>query len=384
MNARSTFLSGLLVAILLAWFPTNLGAQENLGIHDFRVGAKGYPAGHVNSTDVKILQIIDESKMLVLLRDQRDFKSTLTIMLKHPTKGLVDGKFFVWQDLIGEDCMLSVSDTVTYKTAGNASKTVFLVDVIKLDEKQLEARRLMYESLRKSEALAEARKAVIEFQQAIKATQDQIRKHQDSLASIPKQTPPKERQRTEIREKNAVKNQKDQIVVLEKKLAEAQRRLVELEKRNDQKKEPTNVPKGKNADTASQFVGRWRIVDDKGVTACYFTLTGDFAAKKSHAPDVTAKWEVVGTEARITWSDGWKDILRPEKGRVLKIAFGPGAIRVRQNWIDDIYVEDVPKTDLQVPVHRIDLNGLPWLNSLSLREAHRHSPADNWPLHDQL
>jgi hypothetical protein len=74
---------------------------------------------------------------------------------------------------------------------------------------------------------------------------------------------------------------------------------------------------------ARDFVGRWRIVDDKGVTSCYFTLSAS-AAKKSHAPKVTAKWELVGKEARITWSDGWKDILRPQKDGVLKIAFGPG------------------------------------------------------------
>jgi hypothetical protein len=73
-----------------------------------------------------------------------------------------------------------------------------------------------------------------------------------------------------------------------------------------------------------QFVGRWRIVASNGAVACYFTLTDKLEARKSHTPETTGKWEVVGNEARITWSDGWRDILRPQKGSVLKIAFSPG------------------------------------------------------------
>jgi sulfatase modifying factor 1 len=74
-----------------------------------------------------------------------------------------------------------------------------------------------------------------------------------------------------------------------------------------------------------EFAGRWRIVANNGATACFFTLDQSFSARKSHVPTATAKWEIVGDEARITWSDGWRDILRPQEGgRVLKIAFGPG------------------------------------------------------------
>jgi hypothetical protein len=75
---------------------------------------------------------------------------------------------------------------------------------------------------------------------------------------------------------------------------------------------------------AEHFVGKWRLVDDKGKTSAYFTLTRT-GAMKSNAPNVAATWEVVGDEARITWGDGWKDVLRFEKGGVVKLAFGPGA-----------------------------------------------------------
>ena len=71
-------------------------------------------------------------------------------------------------------------------------------------------------------------------------------------------------------------------------------------------------------------MGRWKIVNDKGEVGCYFTLDQSLTAKKSHVPDATAKWELVGKDVRITWSDGWKDVLRPAKGRIAKIAFGPG------------------------------------------------------------
>ena len=83
-----------------------------------------------------------------------------------------------------------------------------------------------------------------------------------------------------------------------------------------------------NAD-AKPFVGRWKIIGDKGAVACYFTLSDNLTAKKSHVPDATGVWEVVGNEARITWSDGWKDILRVEKDGVTKIAFGP-----KTTWTD--------------------------------------------------
>lgn len=75
---------------------------------------------------------------------------------------------------------------------------------------------------------------------------------------------------------------------------------------------------------ADPFAGSWQIVDAKGKTVSTLTLTGSHTAKKSHVPNATGKWEVVSSEARITWSDGWRDILRPQSDGVQKIAFRPG------------------------------------------------------------
>ena len=73
-----------------------------------------------------------------------------------------------------------------------------------------------------------------------------------------------------------------------------------------------------------RFAGRWRITDDNGVTACFFSLTGDLRATKSHAPDVTAQWDIVGDEARVIWSDGWRDIMRQQGRGYVTVAFKPG------------------------------------------------------------
>jgi hypothetical protein len=54
------------------------------------------------------------------------------------------------------------------------------------------------------------------------------------------------------------------------------------------------------------------------------TLNEDFSARKSHVPNARGKWEFVNGEARVTWSDGWRDILRRDGKRYRKLAFKPG------------------------------------------------------------
>lgn len=75
---------------------------------------------------------------------------------------------------------------------------------------------------------------------------------------------------------------------------------------------------------AISFEGRWWIGQPPTTT---FTLTARGRASKQ--PGVGGTWEAVngahGPEARISWSDGWKDALRPTGGgRVTKYAFAPG------------------------------------------------------------
>jgi outer membrane protein assembly factor BamB len=77
---------------------------------------------------------------------------------------------------------------------------------------------------------------------------------------------------------------------------------------------------------ANSFIGRWDIgrLKDGGKPNFIMTLNADFTASKSHVPQATGTWQMVNDEARIVWSDGWRDIIRREDGRHRKIAFRPG------------------------------------------------------------
>lgn len=76
----------------------------------------------------------------------------------------------------------------------------------------------------------------------------------------------------------------------------------------------------------SEFVGKWEI----GKTATkpegnfLMTLRADGTASKSHVPSSTGRWQVVNGEARVVWSEGWRDIIRPDGEGYRKIAFRPG------------------------------------------------------------
>lgn len=59
------------------------------------------------------------------------------------------------------------------------------------------------------------------------------------------------------------------------------------------------------------FLGRWKLVDQKGVVSSFVTVTNS-SAKRDHAPEFPGVWEVIGNEARISWQDGFRDILRWE------------------------------------------------------------------------
>lgn len=56
--------------------------------------------------------------------------------------------------------------------------------------------------------------------------------------------------------------------------------------------------------------GRWNVMAPTGELSSYMVLSGS-AARKSNAPEVKGTWKLVGKEAHITWSDGWKNIIRP-------------------------------------------------------------------------
>lgn len=73
-----------------------------------------------------------------------------------------------------------------------------------------------------------------------------------------------------------------------------------------------------------RFVGRWRLVDERGLTGGWLNVTR-IGPIRDHAPHVGGSWECSGDELRIDWDDGFRDVLRVEPdGRVALLALGEG------------------------------------------------------------
>ena|SRR3974390_296024 len=75
--------------------------------------------------------------------------------------------------------------------------------------------------------------------------------------------------------------------------------------------------------SAATFIGEWKV--GLGVAGQTFTITlekGGKATKTHGSPN--GRWTVFGDEARITWDDGWHDVIRRAGNKWEKAAFGPG------------------------------------------------------------
>jgi hypothetical protein len=75
--------------------------------------------------------------------------------------------------------------------------------------------------------------------------------------------------------------------------------------------------------TAATFIGEWKV--GLGAAGQSFTITlekGGNATKTHGSPD--GKWVVYGDEARITWNDGWHDVIRRAGNHWEKVAYAPG------------------------------------------------------------
>lgn len=78
-----------------------------------------------------------------------------------------------------------------------------------------------------------------------------------------------------------------------------------------------------NSTSDANFIGEWKV--GLGVAGESFTITlekGGKATKSHGSPDGT--WTVYGDEARITWNDGWHDVLRKAGNHWEKVAYAPG------------------------------------------------------------
>jgi hypothetical protein len=76
------------------------------------------------------------------------------------------------------------------------------------------------------------------------------------------------------------------------------------------------------ADRAS-FAGRWQVGTGVGSSTFYITLEPNGTASKTQGAE-HGRWAVVGDEARISWDDGWHDIIRRAGNHYEKVAYSPG------------------------------------------------------------
>ena len=72
----------------------------------------------------------------------------------------------------------------------------------------------------------------------------------------------------------------------------------------------------------NHFVGKWQVGEGNGSTF-YITLERDGKARKSLGPP-HGTWTVVDGEARISWDDGWHDVIRKVGATHEKRAYEPG------------------------------------------------------------
>jgi len=73
----------------------------------------------------------------------------------------------------------------------------------------------------------------------------------------------------------------------------------------------------------AHFIGKWEVGEGGNGGTFLITLEADGSASKTKGA-APGTWTVVDGEARITWDDGWKDVIRKVGTKHEKIAHQPG------------------------------------------------------------
>ncbi len=84
---------------------------------------------------------------------------------------------------------------------------------------------------------------------------------------------------------------------------------------------PAEITKGPGA---SRFQGEWKVgVGDGSDRTFLIRLKPDGVAHKTYGSS-SGTWTAVNGEARITWEDGWRDVIRKAGNKYQKAAYSPG------------------------------------------------------------
>jgi hypothetical protein len=73
----------------------------------------------------------------------------------------------------------------------------------------------------------------------------------------------------------------------------------------------------------SHFLGKWEVGQGNGGGRFYITLEANGDAKKTLGSK-HGTWTLVDGQARISWDDGWHDVIRKVGGKHEKLAYEPG------------------------------------------------------------
>jgi hypothetical protein len=81
----------------------------------------------------------------------------------------------------------------------------------------------------------------------------------------------------------------------------------------------------------NRFLGKWTVGEGRGMNSNFtIDLKRNGVAEKSLG-STHGSWIVVDGEARITWDDGWRDVIRRVGERYEKVAHAPGTTFVDQS-----------------------------------------------------
>ncbi|MGA8502592.1 MAG: hypothetical protein WB683_13655 [Candidatus Sulfotelmatobacter sp.] len=80
---------------------------------------------------------------------------------------------------------------------------------------------------------------------------------------------------------------------------------------------------GVSLPSRNHFVGKWEVGMGGDGGNFYITLEADGQAQKTHG-ESHGTWVWVDGEARISWDDGWHDVIRKVGSKHEKLAYEPG------------------------------------------------------------
>ena len=72
----------------------------------------------------------------------------------------------------------------------------------------------------------------------------------------------------------------------------------------------------------SEFSGTWKLKDTDG-TVFHATLNADGTSKSDWGPGETGTWKQEGNQARVSWTDGWRDVIIKDANGYRKLGYAP-------------------------------------------------------------